>query len=214
MTPIPKELTVELEADPFYKVCARAGYHDHKCQGKITWEHAIIYAGKQLQKKFAIIPLCEYGHAVNFHQDGGDLKKEINLWIALSRATDEEILSISKVERYAFQKERLIKKYGTWHQDIPMKGYVSKDPNGPKNPFLDKMWYPVTPHLRKRIEEAAEAHRKVEGVRYTPFQMIERMIEEYEIPQKEGVWVPDGLIIMREATESEKIDYSLIGLNK
>lgn len=93
MSRIPKKLLAELLADPFYKICARKG---KDCQGKITFEHALIFAGKQIQEKFAIVPLCTWHHAVNEHQDGGDLNKKMNVWIALSRATPEELTRYSK----------------------------------------------------------------------------------------------------------------------
>lgn len=94
--------------DPYYKSCARCC---EDCDGRITWEHAIIFAGKQLSMKWAIIPLCEYHHAVNGHQDGGDLNKEINVLIALNRATEEELKDISKNVNYLSLRERLNKKY-------------------------------------------------------------------------------------------------------
>tara|TARA_R110000868_G_scaffold160448_8_gene390088 strand:+ start:339 stop:674 length:336 start_codon:yes stop_codon:yes gene_type:complete len=78
-----------MAADPYYKVCARAS--EGTCRGKITWEHALIYAGRQIQEKWAIIPLCEWHHAVNKFQDSGDLNKRLNELIALLRATPEDL---------------------------------------------------------------------------------------------------------------------------
>lgn len=75
-------------ADPFYKHCARAD--EFECSGRVTWEHALIYASKQMNEPFAIIPLCAYHHAVDKYQDGGDLNKLKNSWIAISRMTDED----------------------------------------------------------------------------------------------------------------------------
>ena len=54
MTPIPKELSDEMSNDVFYSRCARS---NGSCEGRITWEHAFIYAGKQIQEKWSIIPL-------------------------------------------------------------------------------------------------------------------------------------------------------------
>lgn len=123
MSKIPPELLALLLADPFYKGCARAGWHDHVCDGKITFEHAIIFGGKQLQEKFAIIPLCEKAHAVNNHQDGGDLNKEINVWIALNRATVDEIRRISKAVNYTHKLKILGDKFGTSYTG-PLKTYI------------------------------------------------------------------------------------------
>jgi hypothetical protein len=76
------KLRRECEADPYYQTCARSSA---ECQGRITWEHALIYAGRQVQAKFAIIPLCE------FHHLGAGLVKKINEIIAYGRATIEDI---------------------------------------------------------------------------------------------------------------------------
>lgn len=82
------------------------------CDGRVTWEHAIIFDGKQLNEKWAIIPLCEWHHAVNKHQDGGDLNKEMNVWVAVNRATSEELIAVSKAIDYLQLRERLNEKYG------------------------------------------------------------------------------------------------------
>lgn len=44
-----------------------------------------MYAGKQIQVKFAVIPLCE------FHHLGAGLVKKVNEIIALGRATIDDI---------------------------------------------------------------------------------------------------------------------------
>src|SRR3990167_289062 len=81
MKPIPPKLRKEIAADPYYQTCARA---DYECQGRITWEHAFVYAGSQINEKWAIIPLCEHHHL------GAGLNKIVNQAIAAKRATKEE----------------------------------------------------------------------------------------------------------------------------
>jgi hypothetical protein len=81
---MPPKLRRELSEDPFYQTCARK---KEECKGRITWEHALTYAGKQIQARFAIIPLCAFHHSVDEFQDGPGLNKKINVAIALSRAT-------------------------------------------------------------------------------------------------------------------------------
>lgn len=81
MTKIPPKLRAQLTTDPYYKVCARKGILEHECGGKITWEHAMTFGGKQIQERYAIVPLCERAHSVNNYQDGGDLNKNLNVWI-------------------------------------------------------------------------------------------------------------------------------------
>lgn len=91
-------------------ICARQC--DGNCDGRITWEHAIIYAGKQVDEVWAIIKLCEYHHAVNTHQDGKGMDKQKNVWIALNRATDDELRQYSKSIDYIKMRERLNAVYG------------------------------------------------------------------------------------------------------
>ena len=83
MRKIPKSLREELSNDPYYSRCARSS---HECEGRITWEHAFIYAGRQINERWAIIPLCW------FHHLGAGLDKQVNQAIALSRASDIDLM--------------------------------------------------------------------------------------------------------------------------
>ena len=94
MRKISPEVRKALEAEP--QVCARR--REGGCAGRITWEHALTYAGRQVDEVWAIIKLCECHHSVNTYQDGGLLDKEINVWIALNRATDEELKKYDKTD--------------------------------------------------------------------------------------------------------------------
>lgn len=87
------------------QICAR--HEEGTCRGNLTWEHAIIHAGRQLDEAWAIVILCEYHHAVNNYQDGGDLNKEMNIMFALNQATDEELKRVSKAIDYIKLRERL-----------------------------------------------------------------------------------------------------------
>jgi len=86
MRPIPKELRKEIAQDPFMKTCI---YHDlgkqNECKGRIEWEHAFIYAGRQINEKWAIVPVCYY------HHRGGGLDKEYNQYRAIIRADIDEV---------------------------------------------------------------------------------------------------------------------------
>ena len=108
MRPIPPALRNQLAADPFFARCAR--WREGNCDGRITWEHAIIYAGRQVNERWAIIPLCAYHHAVDDHQDGGDLDKDLNVLIALSRAEPSELEKYPKRD-WLFEYARLRKRY-------------------------------------------------------------------------------------------------------
>jgi hypothetical protein len=113
MNNIPPKLRRLLEANPYYKMCARAG--DGACAGRITWEHAIIYAGRQVQEVWAIIPLCKRHHNIEEYQTSGSLDKQINVFIALSRATPEDLKKYPR-EDWGQMKKRVIfiirKRYG------------------------------------------------------------------------------------------------------
>ena len=114
MTNIPNKLRNELRSDPYYRHCAREGLHGHECAGRITWEHSMYFDGKQIQKRWAIIPLCAKAHNVDEWQDRGDMDKRINEWIALNRATPDEILAISKARDYFLYRGYLNRSYGAY----------------------------------------------------------------------------------------------------
>lgn len=117
MTVIPLALRKEMAADPEYAVCALASLLPNligSCDGSITWEHAIYFAGKKLQLRWAIVPCCEKHHGVNTYLDGGTALKEIRVWVALNRATPEELKAISKSTNYFREKQRLNNKYGIY----------------------------------------------------------------------------------------------------
>lgn len=117
MNNIPKKLREELAESSFYQTCSRRNaLHDHDCRpdpvtGKlIEWEHALISAGKQVQKKFAIIPICWFVHR------GPGLNKEVNVWIALHRASEDELFELSKKGGvdYFMYKSYLTNKFGVY----------------------------------------------------------------------------------------------------
>lgn len=101
-----------IDTDPFYRLCARRDEGD--CDGRITIDHGIIYAGRQLDEPWSMIPVCEFHHAVCSHQDGSGLNREKHTWIILNRATDDQLRSISKAIDYISLRERLNKKYGKY----------------------------------------------------------------------------------------------------
>lgn len=104
--------------NPFYQKCALAGKHGHVCEGRVTWEHALIFAGRKIQKPWAIIPLCAKAHEVDYFQDAGTMNKEINVWVALNMATLEELQEVSKVVNYVRERNRLNKIYGVYERPV------------------------------------------------------------------------------------------------
>lgn len=191
MNNIPPKLRERLNADPFYKVCSMRHLPGHICKGKVTWEHVVIFAGKQLQERWAIIPLCEYGHAVNSHLDGPGLDKRKNLWIATQRATVVELKAISKAEDYVRKAQKLGEEYGGYNEAEclawkPMEAQspISKPEEQKKLAWNDArretFWVPIHNHdVRLMIQSCIDHHNKVEGIKYSPWEMINRMIVSY-----------------------------------
>lgn len=102
MRKIPEKLRMEMANDPFYKACAVTGRTDQK----IDWHHNLIYAGRQVNEKWCIIPLSK------------DVHDKIEIWkdhvdrIMLNRATDQELERYSKVIDLKAKRDRLNKIYG------------------------------------------------------------------------------------------------------
>lgn len=111
MRPISPRVKKQLDSEP--DVCALAQFGG--CAGRITREHAVIYAHRQLDEAWAIIKICARHHSVDEWQDRGLLDKEKNMWVALNRATDDELRAVSKAVNYIRERERLNKIYGQYY---------------------------------------------------------------------------------------------------
>lgn len=98
MRPISKKIRQEIDTNPYYKKCARGS--EGGCDGRITMEHAFIYAGRQIDEVWAIIPLCWWHHL------GDGMVKWLNELIALRRATPEELAKYPK-KNWAQELKRL-----------------------------------------------------------------------------------------------------------
>lgn len=121
MTKIPLKVRKEIEADLNYRSCALHGIYGHVCGGRITMEHALIYAGKQIQEKWAIVPICARGQEVDHYQDAHTMNKEMNQWVALNQGTEDDFKRFPRAfPSYYEQRQRLNRKYGTYHSKIPV----------------------------------------------------------------------------------------------
>ena len=101
MRAIPIKLRKEMSEDEYYDNCCMQG--DLDCVGHIEWHHGLIYAGRQVNRKFAILPLCQKHHR---DIDNRDQKIKINR-IMLNRATEEELMEFSKSEDLIAKRDRL-----------------------------------------------------------------------------------------------------------
>lgn len=115
---IPKETRAKMQVDPEYTRCSLQNVLPDligPCDGRVTREHAMIYAGSKVQERWAIIPCCAKHHGVDQFQDGpGEAPKEVRMWVALNRATEDELRAISKAVDYIARKRYLNEKYGQY----------------------------------------------------------------------------------------------------
>lgn len=94
--PIPKKMREELSEDPFMQYCCLGGF----CEGRTEWHHALQYAGKRVNEKWAILPLCTRHHKME-----AQFRNIIND-IMVSRATEEELRPYCKATDYIAIKRK------------------------------------------------------------------------------------------------------------
>jgi len=102
----------EILDDPAYHVCMRNEiFNDHICRGRLTLEHAIIHAGRQVNEKWAIMSLCAWAHDVDEYQDGGNIDKDKNRYCCIIRASEEDLVKYPKKD-WVQMRKYLESKYG------------------------------------------------------------------------------------------------------
>jgi len=84
--------------DPYYKKCCLCSF---RCFGGVEWHHNLIYAGRQVNEKFCILPLCALHHGI---ADKKDIRARLNK-VMVERATEEELQKYSKAIRYDEMKQ-------------------------------------------------------------------------------------------------------------
>lgn len=97
MRAIPPELLQQILLDPFYRKCCLCG------SPTVQLHHNMIHGGRQVNEKFAILPLCPSCHAIEKRKDIHDKLDRI----MLSRATDEELKKYSKIINWVKRKKEL-----------------------------------------------------------------------------------------------------------
>lgn len=108
MRAIPQKLRRELESDSWYGRCCITGRI--QTRERIEWHHNFIFAGRQVNEKWCILPL-----AASIHKIEKEIKiKERLDWIMLNRADDETIERYSKSTNLSIVKATLNKKFGRW----------------------------------------------------------------------------------------------------
>jgi hypothetical protein len=101
MRPIPKKLREEMSTDPYYSRCC---LNDHECEGRIEWDHTTTHQGRQVNEKWAIIPVCQYHHREQRF-------KELRQLVALNRASVTDLQAISKAINWVQRRDYLRSKY-------------------------------------------------------------------------------------------------------
>lgn len=89
--PLTTEARRAITTDSFFKKCCRL---NSECDGRITIEHAIEYAGKRIDDAWSLIPLCEFHHGLK----GDGLNKRKNIRIAMSRASKQDKLKYNRLK--------------------------------------------------------------------------------------------------------------------
>jgi hypothetical protein len=107
MNNIPPKLRKEIERDLYYRYCCITGMP--ATMVKIEWHHNFIYAGRQVQEKWCILPVDKELHKKL--KGDMDLRGRLD-WIMLNRATEEELNKYKRAGLFE-KRERLNKKYGS-----------------------------------------------------------------------------------------------------
>lgn len=107
---IPLELRNELSNDIFYTKCCLSYLGD--CSGRVEFHHNLIFASRQQNYKWCILPVCHYHHSIEKRKDIGEQLD----WIMLSRASVYDIMPFCKAIDYVALKDKLTIKYGIYKQ--------------------------------------------------------------------------------------------------
>lgn len=164
---IPLKLRAEMTNDPEYSRCCLAGYHE--CAGRITREHAMYYAGKKIQERWAIIPLCASGHGVDLYQDAGTVHKEVRVWVALNRATDDDLMPYNRaVPSFFFQRDRLNAKYGKYAAPGIPEGVIL----APEPVLRDVRRKITTTGPQNELDREAKAFARINGCSFDAAKLL------------------------------------------
>lgn len=91
MRPIPPAMREQMARDPYYSRCALLFTNNvPPCAGHIEWHHVWIYASKQINEPWAILPACRHHHGL---VNQSSVVKEAFERLSLRRATPEHLAS-------------------------------------------------------------------------------------------------------------------------
>lgn len=104
MRPISPKNKEKISTDKYYKKCHR--HEEGTCKGRITIDHAWIYAGRQIDELWNFVPTCAYHHAVDEYQDCGDFDKHKQERTALLNASEEDLKKYYKKD-WNYERRKL-----------------------------------------------------------------------------------------------------------
>lgn len=107
MRKIPPKLREEMANDPYYLRCCVTG----SASEKIEWHHNLIFAGRQVNEKWCILPLAKSIHDI---EKRPDIKEKID-WIMLNRGTEDDLRRYSKAIDLIRRRDILNSKYGAYN---------------------------------------------------------------------------------------------------
>lgn len=106
MWPIPLSLRSKLSSDSFMRRCVITGE-----QNQVSFEHCWVYAGRQINEDWAIVPLRRDLN-VNMQADVKDRCR----WVSLGRATEKDLAKYPKRD-WKNIKKFLQSKYGHYTEE-------------------------------------------------------------------------------------------------
>ncbi len=109
MNKIPPKLRKQLADDPFYRRCCITG-EASKSWDRIQWHHNMTFAGKQVQARFAILPVLK---SVHERANNKQVREKLD-WVMLNRMSTEDLWLYGKGINWFGRLEYLNNKYGVY----------------------------------------------------------------------------------------------------
>jgi hypothetical protein len=101
MRPIPEQLKEEIQNDKYYKKCCLCPVR------QVQWHHNLIFAGRQVNEKECILPICEVCHN---KARNTEIREQLDL-IMLTRMSPEQMQKYSKAVDLFQRYNYLCQKY-------------------------------------------------------------------------------------------------------
>jgi hypothetical protein len=97
MRPIPPKMKQEMDASGRMKTCC---INNLNCRGAVQWHHVWIYAHRQINEIWAIVPACEFHHE---KAESPQIKKLFQYY-SLRMASDADLAKYPKKDWLQIKK--------------------------------------------------------------------------------------------------------------